>query len=940
MPPPMQGIRMALTTATATTVAMLAGGVAPAVAAPPTCTTPPAATVRADTITPLTPACTPYFGSGGWTSAFTITDQPDHGTVTLIYYGNPKFRYLPAEGYEGPDAFSYRITTPDGDAGPTTQQVTVDAEANNLPTCSSWGAQPPPNVRAGGSRVLTASCTDLDGDPLAITVVTPPAHGTTTPGATTFFGREFTYTPTAGASGVDEFTVVAHDGRAASSPATLKVNVLAAGANTAPTCTAPGTSELVRNTPGTLAITCQDAEDDAFEIEIVTPPAHGTAEPAGLARGGGFSMSRTFAYLPADNHTGADSFTVRARDELGAASPSYPVPVQVGPPDLPTATSCPEPPSTVTVRAGAAARLAPQCFYVQPGAPEVISQPAHGTVRVAGGLLEYVPAAGYTGPDAFVYRILGVEGSGPRTMSLNVVAGANQAPSCTLRLVGPSVGFSIGVPPDLVVRAGATVPVRAACTDPEGDAVAMQVAASPHGTVGPLAPTILDLGETVARQGTYTPAPGFTGFTQLTMTGTDDRGAAASTWPLAFTVRHPSFNSPPACVSTGVSPVVVSGAEAEISVRCNDPEGDPVDIEVVDAPDHVTVGPFTPTADGNLVAAVQAPAGFTGVDRYSFQAVDDRGGRQLSPGVWFVRVIAPRAPLDVDAVRGESLGAEESALPTPARPANVRLRTLNEGRVTITTKSGTAPGGYSAFGLSFDITAPDAIPEVPLQLRFRFDASLLTGGAGLGSVSVFRDGALVPACTGDGATPNPCVAARRLVGGGDLEVVVRSVRAGMWSFGVASATPVPDVPLADPGIRPGPGAGSAPDAPVVPQGDPPKRAEPAAKPPKLATSRLPRLRAALSGGVRVGVTSPFAGTARATLVLDGRTAKLLKLSKGKAVTIAMASRRVLAGTSATLTARFTAKSRRALRSARSIRLTVRVAVGDGPPATRTITLKR
>ncbi len=922
-------------------IALLTAGFAPAVAAPPTCTTPPAATVRADHITPLTPTCGPYVDSAGWAGVFAVIDPPDYGTVSVVGYPYPKLRYLPAQGYEGPDSFSYGLTTPDGVAGPTTQQVTVDADANTPPTCSSWGAQPPPNVRPGASRVLTAFCTDADGDPLTITLATPPAQGAVTTGATTFSGREFTYTPAAGASGVDQFTVVAGDGRSTTSPATLKVNVLASASNTPPTCTAPSAGKVVRNTPGTLAISCQDAEDDKIEIEIVAPPSHGAAEPAGLARGGSFGIGRTFAYLPDDNYTGADSLSVRARDELGAASPIYPVGVQVGPPVLATATSCHPTPPTVTVRAGTTV-LPQQCVFPQPGAPELISQPAHGSARVVGGRLEYTSAAGYAGPDTFTYRILGVEGTGTLTMSLNVVADANQPPTCSLRLVGPASSSPITTPPDLVVRAGSTVPVRAACTDPEGDPVTMQVNPSPHGTVGPLVPALLELGETAAREGIYTPASGFTGFTQLTMSASDDRGAVGGAWPLSFTVRHPSFNSPPTCLSAGTSPVVVAGEDAEIKVRCDDPEGDPVEVETIDAPDHVTIGSFKPDADGNLVAAVKAPAGFAGVDRYSFQAVDDRGARQVSTGGWFVRVVAPRAPLDVDAVRGESLGTEEYSLPTPGRPASVRLRTLNEGRVRIITNSGTAPNGYTAFGLSFDTVAPDAIPEVPLQLRFRFDASLLTGGAGLGSVSAFRNGELVPACAGDGATPNPCVEARRLVGGGDLELVVRSTRAGAWSFGVASAppAPVPDVPLADPGIRPGPGAGPAPDVPVVPQGDPPKQTGPSVKPPKLATSRVPRLRAALTGGVRVSITPPLAGTARARVTLDGRTAKRLKLSKGKAVTVATGSTRVSAGKSATVTARFTARARKALRSARSIRLTVRVAVGDGPPATRTITLKR
>ena len=56
--------------------------------------------------------------------------------------------------------------------------------------------------------------------------------------------------------------------------------------------------------------------------------------------------------------------------------------------------------------------------------------------------------------------------------------------------------------------------------------------------------------------------------------------------------------------------------------------------------------------------------------------------------------------------------------------------------------------------------------------------------------------------------------------------------------------------------------------------------------------------------------------------------------------MATGSKAVRPGTAAMLTARFTKQARKALGKARSVKLTVRVAVGDGPPTTRTITLKR
>ena len=60
-----------------------------------------------------------------------MTDEPDHGTVRVDHNIATTLRYLPDEGYTGPDVFSYEISSPDGTAGPVTQAVTVDARSEH-----------------------------------------------------------------------------------------------------------------------------------------------------------------------------------------------------------------------------------------------------------------------------------------------------------------------------------------------------------------------------------------------------------------------------------------------------------------------------------------------------------------------------------------------------------------------------------------------------------------------------------------------------------------------------------------------------------------------------------------------------------------------------------------------------------------------------------------
>jgi mannan endo-1,4-beta-mannosidase len=96
--------------------------------------------------------------------------------------------------------------------------------------------------------------------------------------------------------------------------------------------------------------------------------------------------------------------------------------------------------------------------------------------------------------------------------------------------------------------------------------------------------------------------------------------------------------------------------------------------------------------------------------------------------------------------------------------------------------------GYSFLGQQVEITAPTATTADPLTLVFTIDASLANGQTPQ-SLQIFRteSGSTqgpIPACSGPGAVPDPCVSNRAYVNGTDIQITILTSHASTWNFGV------------------------------------------------------------------------------------------------------------------------------------------------------------
>lgn len=128
-------------------------------------------------------------------------------------------------------------------------------------------------------------------------------------------------------------------------------------------------------------------------------------------------------------------------------------------------------------------------------------------------------------------------------------------------------------------------------------------------------------------------------------------------------------------------------------------------------------------------------------------------------------------------VTTDALGAG----PTASTPIHASVTAFAPATITITRESPPAsPSGFTLLGGFFEIDIAPAGPGPQLyEIRFGLDATLIPTLPPQGLV-IFKDGAIVPTCSGPFATPDPCVSSRSIDLVGDATVVVYSTSASDW----------------------------------------------------------------------------------------------------------------------------------------------------------------
>jgi len=330
----------------------------------------------------------------------------------------------------GTPTFTVRATDRYGATGEAAYSLTVAgqapiASAVNIAVDANVASPIAPNLSGGAATTLY--------------IVGQPAHGTLA-----VDGLLFRYTPTAGYSGPDSFTYAADNanGRSQDAAATITVR--------APAFTfTPAAGDLAAATAG-----------QAYAGAIIQASGGGAPYRYTVGTGTlptGLILDRDTGVISGTPTAASSaSFTVVATDRHGATdSVSYRIVVGTPAPtagDVTATIPANSPGTAITLQLGGGSATA----------IVIVTPPSHGSAAVSGTSVQYIPQAGYSGPDVFTYLARNASGdSPPATVRLTIAPPALTFAPAAGALPDATTGAAYA---QTLTASGGTAPYRYAVT--------------------------------------------------------------------------------------------------------------------------------------------------------------------------------------------------------------------------------------------------------------------------------------------------------------------------------------------------------------------------------------------------------------------------------------------------------------------------------------------
>ncbi len=484
-----------------------------------------------------------------------------HGTLDLN--ANGSFTYTPDSNYTGPDTFTYHAN--DGLANSNTATVTITVTAINdapVAVADNYDATEDTTLSILPGAGVLINDIDADGPGLSANLDTDVSHGTLTLNA----DGSFLYFPATNYSGTDSFTYHANDGTFDSNIATVTITVN--GVDDAPVLvTIPNkiVDEAVLLSFIATAIDSDIPNTLFFAFDGAFP------DGAAITAGGLFTWTPTEAQGP-----GFYNITVRVTDNVGLFD-NQTFMVKVNEVNVaPVAAD-----DAATVNEDSGPNAIPVLANDMDGDGDTltvtaVTQGTHGTVAIAGGTVEYTPAADYFGTDSFTYTVSDGNGGTDSAIVTITVVGVNDPPtaaddSLTMLEDGGTQTILVlsndGIAPD----AGETLTVTA-------------VTQGAHGTVA------ITSGGTRL---TYGPAANWHGIDTFTYTVSDGSLTATAT----VTVTVTSVNDEPVITTVDVK-TAISGEDYSVDYSATDADLDTLTWSLTTTADWLAIDPATGVLSG------------------------------------------------------------------------------------------------------------------------------------------------------------------------------------------------------------------------------------------------------------------------------------------------------------------------------------------------------
>jgi probable HAF family extracellular repeat protein len=439
-----------------------------------------------------------------------------------------------------------------------------------------------------GTPVLVdvlANDSDPDDDPLTIISVGTPASG-----ITQIEDGRIRYSPPADFVGEAVFSYQVSDGNGGGAEGTVVVSVFTG--NTAPVATTDSVeTESSRSVLVDVLANDSDPDGDPLTISSVGTPTNGTAT----------IVAEGIEYTPADGFTGEDSFSYQIADGNGGTAQGTVV-VTVVPGNTPPVAAD----DVAATDAGTPVVIDVLANDTDSdGDPLTVSDvgaPSNGTATSVDGGIEYTPADGFSGEDAFTYVVSdGRGGTDEATVTVSV-AQPNAAPVAANDSVGTEAGTSV------------VVDVLANDQDADGDVLFVEnVGAPDSGTA-----TLVDGGIE------YTPNDGFVGGDAFAYTVADGNGGTDQATVTVTVVRG---NTAPVAEADSAETEANTSVVVEVLANDSDPDGDPLTVTGIGSPSNGTV---RIESDGT-VARYTPAQDFVGEDAFTYQIGDGNGGMAEAP---------------------------------------------------------------------------------------------------------------------------------------------------------------------------------------------------------------------------------------------------------------------------------------------------------------------